>query len=48
MSASFPFRDGRSSERTFEAIRDLKRPLTMDELYRRVDDRHNRGKVDNG
>ncbi len=37
MRETFPLRDGKCSERTYEAIRDLNRPLTYDELYLRLE-----------
>lgn len=37
MRSTFPFRDGQCSRRTYEAVLDVTRPLTYDELYQRVD-----------
>jgi glycosyltransferase involved in cell wall biosynthesis len=37
MQATFPYRDGQCSRRTYEAIRDLTRPLGYDELYLRLE-----------
>jgi hypothetical protein len=38
MAKAFPFRDGECARRTFEAVVDINRPLTDEELYL-IDDR---------
>jgi CDP-glycerol glycerophosphotransferase (TagB/SpsB family) len=38
MDTTFPFRDGKCCERTYQAIRDITRPLTYDELYKKLED----------
>jgi hypothetical protein len=37
MVDTFPFRDGECSRRTYEAIRDITRPLSYDELFLRLE-----------
>jgi glycosyltransferase involved in cell wall biosynthesis/CDP-glycerol glycerophosphotransferase (TagB/SpsB family) len=37
MANAFPFRDGRCSQRTYEAAVDMTRRLKYDELYRKID-----------
>ena len=37
VAAAFPFRDGRCSERTFEAIAAMTRPLPYEQAYRKID-----------